>query len=127
MNLASSDILSGVHGGSNVSSTSTSSTPGSSEATRWMSSWIIGPTGQPIEVSVCRTLTLGPSTSTSYTRPRSTTSIPSSGSSTWCSASKTSSFVTVSIARWYLEADQPDFFAPFAPEEVDTVDESHPV
>src|SRR6266508_2820979 len=48
MNLASSDIFSGVQGGSNVSSISTFSTPGSSDATRWMSSWIIAPAGQPI-------------------------------------------------------------------------------
>jgi hypothetical protein len=30
-----------------------------------MSSWIIGPAGQPIEVSECVTLTFGPSISTS--------------------------------------------------------------
>src|SRR5881397_932071 len=43
-----------------------------------MFSWIIGPTGQPNEVSVWITFTFGPSTSTSYRRPSSTMSIPSS-------------------------------------------------
>ena len=41
MNLASSDIFSGDHGGSNVSSLWTLSTPGISWTTRSMSSWII--------------------------------------------------------------------------------------
>src|SRR5215207_8266898 len=41
------------------------------------------------------TFTFGPSTSTSYMSPRSTMSIPSSGSSTWRSASTTSSRVVV--------------------------------
>src|SRR6476619_5731449 len=50
MNFASSDIRSGDHGGSHVSSTSTASTPSISLVTRWMSSWIIGPTGQPLDV-----------------------------------------------------------------------------
>ena len=65
MNLASSDIRSGVQGGSHVSSISTSSTPGSSETTRWMSSWIIGPAGHPIEVRLWITFTFGPSISAS--------------------------------------------------------------
>ena len=60
MNLASSDIRSGVHGGSHVSSISTSSTPGTSPATRLMSSWIIGPAGQPIEVRLCDHLDVRP-------------------------------------------------------------------
>src|SRR5439155_6816978 len=60
MNLASSDIRSGVHGGSQVSSMSTSSTPGISRAIRLMSSWIIGPAGQPIDVRLCVTFTRGP-------------------------------------------------------------------
>jgi hypothetical protein len=63
MNFASSDILSGVHGGSKVSSLSTCSTPGICATTRSMSSWIIAPAGQPIDVSVYRTLTVGPSIS----------------------------------------------------------------
>ena len=61
MNLASSDIRSGVHGGSNVSSTSTFSTPGSAATASWMPSWIIGPAGQPIEVSEWMIFTFGPS------------------------------------------------------------------
>ena len=65
MNFASSDIFSGDQGGSQVSSTSTSSTSGIERAIWSMFSWIIGPTGQPIEVSVWITLTFGPSTSTS--------------------------------------------------------------
>jgi hypothetical protein len=44
---------------------STSSTPGTSRATRLMSSWIIGPAGHPIDVRLCFTLTRRPSTSTS--------------------------------------------------------------
>ena len=50
MNFASSDILSGVHGGSNVSSVSTASTSGISCTTRSMSCSISGPAGQPIDV-----------------------------------------------------------------------------
>jgi hypothetical protein len=65
MNFASSDISSGVHGGSHVSSTSTASTPGMAAVASWMPSWIIGPAGQPIDVRLCTTLTFGPSTSTS--------------------------------------------------------------
>ena len=65
MNFASSDIRSGDHGGSNVSSGFTSSTPGSSRTKRSMSSSIICPAGHPIDVSVYVTLTAGPSTSTS--------------------------------------------------------------
>ena len=61
MNFASSDIRSGVHGGSNVSSTSTLSTPGSAATASWIPSWIMGPAGHPIEVSEWMILTLGPS------------------------------------------------------------------
>jgi len=93
MNFASSDILSGVQGGSQVSSISTSSTPGSEDTTFWMSPWIIGPAGQPIEVRLWITFTLAPSTSTSYRSPISTMSIPSSGSSTPRRASIASSRV----------------------------------
>src|SRR6266508_3995587 len=94
MNLASSDILSGVQGGTKVSSVSTSSTPGTELVTSTIPSAIIGPTGHPIDVRLYSTFTLGPSTSTSYISPSSTMSMPSSGSSTWCSASTTSSRVT---------------------------------
>src|SRR5438477_574099 len=45
MNFASSDIRSGDHGGSNVSSGLTSSTPGSSRTQRGMSSSVICPAG----------------------------------------------------------------------------------
>src|SRR3954454_18430552 len=95
MNFASSDIRSGDQDGSQVSSTFTSSTPGIARTTSSRFCWIIGPTGQPIEVSVCVTVTVPvpSSTSTSYTSPSSTTSIPSSGSSTWRSTSTTSSLV----------------------------------
>ena len=65
MNLASSDMRSGVQGGSQVSSISTSSTPSTADATLTMSSWIIGPAGQPIDVRLWITLILGPSISTS--------------------------------------------------------------
>ena len=66
MNFASSDMRSGVQGGSHVSSSSTLSTSGKfARVAASMSSWIIGPAGQPIDVSVCVTLTFGPSTSTS--------------------------------------------------------------
>ncbi len=65
MNFASSDMRSGVHGGSNVSSTSTCSTPGSAATASWIDSWIIGPAGQPIDVSEWITLTFGPSISVS--------------------------------------------------------------
>ena len=51
MNFASSDMSSGVQGGSQVSSISTSSTPGTRRAASSMPSWIIGPAGQPIEVN----------------------------------------------------------------------------
>src|SRR5438094_54652 len=55
-------------------------------------------------------------------------SIPSSGSSTWRSASLTSSFVgTNSSLPMRLVAEQPHFFAAFAREEVHAVDEPHPV
>src|SRR5258706_588996 len=59
MNFASSDIRSGVHGGSNVSSTSTASTPGRAATASWMLSLIIGPAGQAVEVLVERALTVG--------------------------------------------------------------------
>src|SRR5919108_4213598 len=141
MNFASSDMRSGDHGGSQVSSMSTSSTPGTSRAMRLMSSWIIGPAGQPIDVRLCVTFTRGPYTSTSYRRPSSTMSIPSSGSSTWRSASKTSSFVGISFEcsdgpngdvrcqtdDVSLIAEEADFLAPLAGEEVDPVDEAHPI
>jgi hypothetical protein len=65
MNFASSDMRSGVHGGSNVSSTSTCSTPGRAATASWIDSWIIGPAGQPIDVSECTTFTRGPSISVS--------------------------------------------------------------
>ena len=58
-------MRSGVHGGSNVSSTSTCSTPGSAATASWMFSWIIGPAGQPIDVSEWITFTFGPSISLS--------------------------------------------------------------
>ena len=48
-----------------VSSVSTSSTPSRLLTTVTMSCWIIGPAGQPIEVSEWITVTLGPSISTS--------------------------------------------------------------
>ena len=47
MNLASSDIRSGVHGGSNVSSASTSVTPGTLRAASTIPSAIIAPGGAP--------------------------------------------------------------------------------
>src|SRR6185437_4050098 len=50
MNFASSDILSGVHGGSKVSSISTSSTPSTWRIAESMSDAMSGPAGQPIEV-----------------------------------------------------------------------------
>src|SRR5207253_10976198 len=50
MNFASSDILSGVHGGSHVSSVSTSSTPVIERTVSSTDCWISGPAGQPIEV-----------------------------------------------------------------------------
>ena len=50
MNLASSDILSGVHGGSNVSSSSTFSMPSTCRIALSMSCAMSGPAGQPIEV-----------------------------------------------------------------------------
>ena len=65
MNFASSDMRSGVQGGSNVSSTSTCSTPGSEATASWIDSWIIGPAGQPIDVSECTILTCSPSISAS--------------------------------------------------------------
>src|SRR3954454_2482149 len=49
-------------------------------------------------------------------------SIPSSGSSTWRSASTTSS-----LDGMAPRLAQPDFLAPVAREEVDPVDEPHPV
>src|SRR5215207_8978576 len=52
-------------------------------------------------------------------------SIPSSGSSTPRSASTTSSRVTMETG--YLEARQPHLFAALAREEVDALDEPHPV
>src|SRR5438270_9979960 len=52
-------------------------------------------------------------------------SIPSSGSSTWRSASYTSSLV--GIPRVQLVAEEPHFLAPLPREEVDPVDETHPV
>src|ERR671936_1800610 len=68
-------------------------------------------------------------------------SIPSSGSSTWRSASKTSSFVGISFEcsdgpngdvrcqadDVSLIAEEADFLAPLAGEEVDPVDEAHPI
>ena len=50
--MASSDMRSGVQGGSQVSSISTSSTPSTADATLTMSSLIIGPAGQPIDETV---------------------------------------------------------------------------
>src|SRR5215210_4041057 len=49
-------------------------------------------------------------------------SIPSSGSSTWRSASTTSS-----LDGMRATLDEPHFLAPLAGEEVDAVDEAHPV
>src|SRR5919109_1403162 len=68
-------------------------------------------------------------------------SIPSSGSSTWRSASKTSSFVGISFEcsdgpngdvrcqadDVSLIAEEADFLAPLAGEEVYPVDEAHPI
>src|SRR5919197_4747667 len=129
MNLASSDIFSGDHGGSQVSSTSTSSTSGIARTIWSTFSWIIGPTGQPIDVSVWITLTLGPSTSTSYSSPSSTMSIPSSGSSTARSASTTSSFVGIepSLRTTTPLQEKPYLFLALAGEEVDAVHEADPV
>src|SRR5215208_4903722 len=129
MNFASSDIFSGDHGGSQVSSVSTSSTPGSAEVTSLICCSIIGPTGQPIDVRVKSTCTLGPSIVTSYISPRSTMSIPSSGSSTCRRASTTSSRLAVSLMRprLPLETRQPNLFPALALEEVDALDEADPV
>src|SRR5205823_9056229 len=52
-----------------------------------------GPIGQPIVVSVYVILTAPSSMATSYTRPRSTMLIPSSGSMTFLRASSTASSV----------------------------------
>src|SRR4029078_12426007 len=102
MNFASSDMRSGVQGGSNVSSTCTASTPGSAATASWIPSWIIGPAGHPIDVSEWITRTLGPSISASENRPSSTMSKPSSGASSACSASITSFSVTT-MRRVYLD------------------------
>ena len=60
MNFASSDMRSGVHGGSNVSSASTSATPGTPRAASTIPSAIIAPAGHPIEVRLYSTFTLRP-------------------------------------------------------------------
>src|ERR671910_2375428 len=72
------------------------------------------------------TFTFGPSTSTSYMSPRSTMSIPSSGSSTWRSASTTSSLIAMGL-RVPLEAGEPNLLPALTLEEVDAFGESHPV
>src|SRR5207253_11331571 len=98
----------------------------------------------------------GPSTSTSYSSPSSTMSIPSSGSSTWCSAATTSSLLGIRTslaalryvprprdrihpvphivagakrvqARRPSEAEETNLFAPLPGEEVMAVDEPDPV
>src|SRR6266540_3167827 len=54
-------------------------------------------------------------------------SIPSSGSSTWRSASTRASFVGMRPVYRRLDPRQSHFLAPLAGEEVDAVDEAHPV
>src|SRR3954447_848776 len=65
MNFASSDIRSGVHGGSNVSSSSTSWMPSTWRIALSMSCAISGAAGQPIEVRLYVTFAVDCSTSTS--------------------------------------------------------------
>ena len=63
--LASSDILSGVHGGDIVISASTFSIPSIGSITWRICSSIMGPIGQPIVVKVYSTWTVSPSMATS--------------------------------------------------------------
>src|SRR5690606_18024513 len=81
--LASSDIISGLHGGSQTSRTETEPTSSTcSETTRGMTCWKYELRGHAGVVIVIRTSTWPWSIFTSYTSPRSTMFTPSSGSST---------------------------------------------
>src|SRR5207245_2190598 len=70
---AVSDIISGVHGGSQTMSTFASLIPGSCSSFRFTSWWMYADAGQPGAVSVILTSTLpsSPLRSMLYTRPRS--------------------------------------------------------
>src|SRR5437899_211212 len=70
---AVSDIISGVHGGSQTMSTFASLIPGSCSSFRFTSWWMYADAGQPGAVSVILTSTLpsSPFRSMLYTRPRS--------------------------------------------------------
>src|SRR4029079_11596239 len=97
------DILSGVHGGSQTSSTSTA-VPTGTIAVMTSFTWatIMSAIGQAAVVIVRSTYTASDVTSTPYTSPRSTMFIPASGSSTCRSASRTASSSGIAIVMCYL-------------------------
>ncbi|AAO04268.1 conserved hypothetical protein [Staphylococcus epidermidis ATCC 12228] len=97
--LAYRDIISLFQGGLHTIITSVSEISGISAKTLLTCSIICGPNGHPIEVNVISTVHKpSSSTSTLYTKPKLTISIPNSGSITISRAPKILSFSASSIS-----------------------------